>query len=98
LIPAYRVSNRAQADLLSIGRFTAKEWGLAQRNFYIQQLDSCFSQIARTPNIGEPCDYIASGYRKLPQGRHVIFYKHGSDGSIEIIRVLHQSMDVKSKF
>ncbi|MFQ5519114.1 MAG: type II toxin-antitoxin system RelE/ParE family toxin [Mariprofundus sp.] len=96
-MPAYRVSNRAQSDLMSIGRFTAKEWGLAQRNFYLKQIDDCFSQIAENPKLGMACDFIANGYRKLPQGSHIIFYKQGSDGIIEIIRVLHQSMDVESK-
>jgi len=96
-MPAYRVSNRAQSDLLLIGRFTAREWGLAQRNFYLKQIDDCFSELAENPNLGMACDYISRGYRKIPQGRHVIFYKQGSGGIIEIIRVLHQSMDVESK-
>jgi len=96
-MPAYRVSNKAQSDLLSIGRFTAREWGRAQRNFYLKQIDDCFSQIAENSNLGMACDYISAGYRKIPQGSHIIFYKQDSDGIIEIIRVLHQSMDVESK-
>jgi len=97
-MPAYRVSNEAQNDLIAIGRFTAKEWGLAQRNFYLKQMDDCFSQIAKNPNLGMAFDFVAGGYRKLPQGSHIIFYKQGSDSVIEIIRVLHQSMDIESKF
>ncbi len=95
---AYKLTNKAQDDLLSIGRFTLKEWGLAQRNFYLKQLDTCFSQIAENSMLGMACDFIAAGYRKLSQGSHVIFYKKNSAGIVEIIRVLHKSMDVESKF
>jgi len=95
---AYRLTNKAEHDLLSIGRFTLKHWGVTQRNFYIKQLDACFSHIAENPMIGIACDFIKAGYRKLPQGSHVIFYKQSPTGIVEIIRVLHQSMDVESKF
>jgi len=95
---AYRITNKAQSDLISIGRYTVKKWGLAQRDVYLKQLDTCFSQIAKNPGLGMACDIIASGYRRFPQGSHVIFYKQGSDSVIEIIRVLHKSMDVESKF
>ncbi len=97
-MPAYRLTNKAQSDLASIGRFTAKEWGLAQRDFYLKQLDQYFLQIAENPDLGMACDFIVSGYRKLPQGRHVIFYRQSSKSVIEIIRVLHKSMDIESKF
>ncbi len=97
MTPAYRITAKAQSDLVSIGRFTEKEWGVTQRNFYLQQLDHCFSQIAENPALGMACNFIASGYRKFPQGSHVIFYKQGTDQVIEIIRVLHKSMDVESK-
>jgi len=95
---AYQLTHKAKADLLSIGRFTLKHWGEAQRNFYLKQLDYCFSQIAANPMLGMGCEFIAEGYRKLPQGSHVIFYKQSQAGAVKIIRVLHKSMDVETKF
>jgi len=49
-------------------------------------------------NWGKPCDEIRPGYRKFPQGSHLIFYRNGSDGVIEIIRILHGSMDHETAF
>jgi len=95
---AYRLSNKAEQDLLSIGRYTLKHWGVRQRNFYIQQLDACFSHLAENPMVGTTCDFIAGGYRKLPQGRHVIFYKQSQTGIVEIMRILHKSMDIDARF
>jgi len=97
-MPPYRVTRKAQSDLIGIGQFTIKKWGKVQRNYYLKQLDSCFSRLVKNPELGASCDAIVKGYRKLPQGSHLIFYKQASDGMIEIIRVLHKSMDVDSKF
>lgn len=93
---SYKVTKKAQADLIEIGRFTAKKWGVSQRNRYLKQLDNCFSQLSENPNLGIVCDFIANDYRKFPQGSHIVFYKQDSKGLVEIIRVLHKSMDVDS--
>jgi toxin ParE1/3/4 len=97
-MPTYKVTRKAQADLIEIGRYTTKEWGVTQRNTYLKELDNCFSQITENPELGMACDYIANGYRKFPQGSHLIFYKQNTKNIIEIIRVLHKSVDVVAKF
>jgi len=65
-----------------------------QRNIYIKQFDDMFHRLADTPSIGQKCDYIKSNYQKFPQGSHIIFYKKVSNESIQIIRILHKSMDI----
>lgn len=95
-MPSFKVTRKAQADLIAIGRYTNKQWGVSQRNHYLRQLDDCFHQRAENPELGTSCDFIFKGYRKFPQGSHLIFYKQDSENSIVIIRVLHQSMDVES--
>jgi len=96
-MPSFKLTKKALADLLEIGRYTAKIWGSSQRNTYLKQLDKSFGQLAENQNLGFNCDYIAKGYRKFPQGSHLIFYRVTLKGSVEIIRVLHKSMDVDSK-
>ncbi len=97
-MPTYKVSRKAQADLIEIGRYTTKEWRVAQRNTYLKDLDNCFSQIARNPELGVDCDFISRGYRKFPQGSHLVFYRQNDEGIVEIIRVLHKAVDVVVKF
>jgi len=46
--------------------------------------------------MGRPCDEIREGYRKLPHGTHVIYYKQPTEDEVLIIRVLHGTMDVNS--
>ncbi len=92
------ISRKAFEDLKDIGRYTQNKWGIAQRNKYLKQIHDCLSQLAKNPTIGVNCDYIVDGYRKFPQGSHIIFYKLIPDNFVKIIRILHKSMDVETKF
>ncbi len=95
---SYKLSRKAVTDLLKIGRYTTKKWGIAQRDEYLKQIDNCFTQLSENPNLGIKCDYVAEGYRKFPQGSHMIYYRLAPKNVVEIIRILHKSMDVESKF
>ena len=97
-MPAYKLSRKAFSDLVKIGRYTENKWGIKQRNIYLKQIDDCFTKLAENPNLGVKCDYIKKGYRKFPQGSHIIFYRPTSEISINIMRILHNSMDIESHF
>ena len=94
----YRISAKAVEDLKNIGKYTQNKWGITQRNRYLRQIHDCFSWLSENPNIGMGCDYIKENYRKFPQGNHIIIYRIVPENFVEIIRILHKSMDVDSKF
>lgn len=56
------------------------------------------SALIQSYEVGISCDHVRDGYRKLPQASHLIFYRQDIEERIEIVRVLHKSMDVESKF
>ena len=93
----FTLSQRAKADLKSIARFTENRWGREQRYKYIKQFDDTFNVLADTPEIGNKCSYIKENYQKFPQGIHIIFNRISSHNSIQIIRILHKNMDVRTK-
>jgi toxin ParE1/3/4 len=95
-MPAFRLTAKARADLIDIGRYTQQTWGRDQRNCYLSRLDEAFHGLAREPDRGRPCDEIRQGYRKYYQGRHVIFYRQAGE-DIEIIRILHERMDIEAR-
>ena len=95
---SFILTRRAKADLRDIAKFTEKRWGRTQRNFYIKQFDDTFHMLFNTPSVGKDCAYIKPNYQKFPQSSHIIFYQTTSHSSILIIRILHKSMDVISKF
>ena len=89
---SFRISRKAVRDLVSIGRYTRKRWGEAQCAKYLGELNARFAALAEKPDSGRPCDDIRVGYRWYQHGRHVVFYRLGRDGVVEIIRVLHERM------
>ncbi|MGY5452557.1 type II toxin-antitoxin system RelE/ParE family toxin [Agarivorans sp. MS3-6] len=88
----------AKNDLKDVAIFTARRWGKEQRNIYLKQFDDSFWLLAENPDIGKGCDEIRNGYRKFPQGSHVIFYKQTGSQQILIMRILHKSMDISPIF
>jgi toxin ParE1/3/4 len=93
----FQLSKEAKNDLRSIAVFTENRWGRIQRNFYIKQLDEAFLMLAESPDLGISCDFIRKGYKKFPQGSHIIFYKHSTSANILVVRILHKSMDYDSQ-
>ncbi|MBZ5634087.1 MAG: type II toxin-antitoxin system RelE/ParE family toxin [Acidobacteriia bacterium] len=87
----FRFSRRAEADLLSIGAYTLKTWGVEQTIRYVADLQTSCQTLADNPEAGRVCDDIRSGLRRMEHGRHVIFYRPDAEG-ILIARVLHQRM------
>ena len=94
----FELTGAAKEDLRKIARFTEKRWGRNQRFLYVKQFDDIFHLLAKTPEAGKQCDYIKKGYRKFPQGSHVVFYREGAECGVLIVRILHKNMDVESKF
>lgn len=92
----FQLSKEAKSDLRAIALFTQNRWGKVQRNMYIKQLDDAFRLLGENTDAGIVCDNIRIGYRKFPQGSHIIFYKPNAVSGILIVRVLHKSMDVDS--
>ena len=95
---AFELTREAKEDLRKIARFTEKRWGRDQRFLYIKQFDDAFHLLTETLSLGKQCNYIKVGYRKFPQGSHILFYRKASKNKIIIIRILHKNMDIESKF
>ena len=88
----FTLSNKAEEDLLSIGRYTQGKWGITQRNRYLRELDKTFPLLSEHPTKGRKCDNIRQGYLKYRVGRHLIYFCK-MPTEIEIVRILHHRMD-----
>ncbi len=89
----YRLTPQADLDLVDIWRYTEESWGKNQANTYLEKLERRFNDLADQPGLGKKRDEIRQGYRCFHEGRHLVFYRlHGKQ--IEIIRILHDRMDI----
>lgn len=90
------LTKKAQDDLKAIGRYTQETWGREQRNRYLTMLDDKFHDLAAYPMKGRDCSDIRAGYRKYEAGKHIIFYRLLESSGVEIVRVLHERMDMQA--
>lgn len=90
----YLLSPAAQADLEQIWDYTHDRWGIDQAEEYLRDLQHAIERAAANLRIGRAFDDIRPGYRKLASGSHTLFYRVTAEGVIDVVRVLHQRMDV----
>jgi len=90
---AVRLRRQARRDIDGIADHTFAAWGAEQEDLYLAVLHEAFDRLAEFPDSGVAREDLAPGLRSLAVGRHVIFYLLNCD-TIEIVRVLHQSIDV----
>lgn len=94
-MPTYLLFPQAEEDLREIWRYGTATWGLAKAEQYGDQLFDAFDFLAENPLAGQAIEHVRTGYRRHPTGSHLIFYRIGATGQINIIRILHHSMDVE---
>jgi toxin ParE1/3/4 len=92
-MPKVKLSRDACTDLRNIDNYTYQTWGRAQADKYIKMIEEGCRTLANHPMLGKPQDEFFPGLRKYSIGKHYIFYL-ATDNGIEVIRVLHQAMDI----
>ncbi len=91
------LTNKAVEDLSNIWEYTANEWSEAQADRYYRMLLACCHDIANNPGLGRNYDGIAGNLLGIRCNRHIIFYRRLKDRPVEITRILHDMMDLKSR-
>ncbi len=93
----YTLTNKAVNDLNTIWDYTYDTWSEYQADKYYQMLLSSCQDIADNPEIGRNYTGITSDLYGLKANRHIIFYRKSIEKPIEITRILHEQMDLKSR-
>ena len=93
----YIISPDAKNDLINIYQYSLAHWGSSRANTYLEKMRGQFNQLALHPLSGKVRLDIGDNLRSIPVANHVIFYRINSQSLVEIISVLHSSMDVESR-
>ena len=94
---AYKISSQALIDLEQIWLYTVKNWSIEQADRYYNLLISEMEYISQNQDSGKSMNHIKNGYRVSKVKSHLIFYKTSSESEIEIIRILHERMDIENR-
>ncbi|PZP50349.1 MAG: type II toxin-antitoxin system RelE/ParE family toxin [Pseudopedobacter saltans] len=84
-------------DLNAIWDYTFKEWSESQADKYYAILKFDCLQIGENPKTGKSYIGIRKSLFGFRSGRHIIFYQQISEEEIEVIRILHERMDLKNR-
>ena len=93
----YRISDKALEDINKIWAYTLENWSQQQADRYYNLIFQEILFISENFESGKDIGKIKSGYRQTKIKSHLIIYKKASDGMVEIIRVLHQMMDIPNQ-
>jgi toxin ParE1/3/4 len=93
----YRISEKAIEDIENIWASTFKRWSSEQADRYYNLIINEIEFIAKNFNTGKAMDHIKKGYKASIVKSHLIFYRIGQNNTVEVIRILHQRMDVENK-
>lgn len=92
----FYLTKKAVEDLNDIWDYTVKNWSENQAAIYYSWLmDSC-RELANKPNQGKSYDFVERNVFGFKTGEHIIFYIIISIKEIEIVRILHGMMDIRS--
>ena len=93
----YLISEKANQDIEKIWLYTFENWSLEQADRYYNLILDEIEFISENFESGKSADYIKKGYRSSIVKSHIIFYKKSRRNIVEIIRVLHQKMDIENR-
>jgi toxin ParE1/3/4 len=94
----YRISKEALKDLEKLWLYTIETWSLEQADRYLNLLMDEIEYLSENPKSGNDYSHIRKGYFRSRVKSHFIFYKIDlKDNELEIIRILHQQMDIESR-
>ncbi len=96
VMPGFILSTEADSDLREIYKYSFTRYGEQQADRYIGSLEESFRLLAETPLLCRERREFVPSVRIHHHGRHVVIYTEKAQGTILIVRVLHDSMDVES--
>ena len=91
----YILSKEAESDLEKIWLYTFENWSVEQADRYLNLLLDEFEYLCLNPFSGIDFGKIRKNYWRKKVNSHFVFYKI-TKSQIEIIRVLHEMMDIES--
>lgn len=94
----YKISKEALYDLEKIWFYTFENWSMEQADYYFNLIMNEIEYLTRNPTSGKDYNKVRKGYFRSRVKSHFIFYRINlRDEEIEIIRILHQQMDISAR-
>jgi toxin ParE1/3/4 len=98
-----RLGAAAEVDFANILKWTTENFGARQSHVYRDTLVQAIGELANGPDVvgSKARDEIIAGLRTLHvarrgrRGSHFLMYRAAPNSTIEIVRILHDRMDLR---
>jgi len=84
-------------DLNSIWDYTFEKWSENQADIYYGAIKVACKEIGENRIVGKMYSGVSRNLLGLKSGKHIIFYHIISEDEIEVLRILHERMDLKNR-
>lgn len=94
----FKISNEAILDLENIWLYTFEAWSKEQADRYFNLIFEEIEYLSQNPTSGIDYTHLRMGYYRSKVKSHFIFYRINlQEDLVEIIRILHQKMDIDNR-
>ncbi len=84
-------------DLNNIWIYTFRNWSESQADKYYEAIEFACEQIGLNPKLGKEYNKIRKELFGVRTGKHIIFYQILNKNEIEVVRILHEKMDLMNR-
>ncbi len=92
----YKISVKAAEDIEHIWLYSVEHWSVEQADRYVNLIFDEIEYIAANPGTGKDLNHVRKNYRCTKVKSHLVFYRLAEKQTVEIIRVLHERMDIEN--
>ena len=93
----YIISEKALEDLNNIWVYTAENWSIEQANRYYNLIIDEIEYVSENFEATKDFGYIRKNYKFSKVKSHLVFYKKTENIEMEVVRILHERMDIKNR-
>ena len=93
----YVISEKAVEDINNIWIYPVENWSVAQADRYYNLIYDEIKYIVNNFDMARDFGEIRKSYKCSKVKSHLIFFKKDKMNEIEVVRVLHEKMDVESR-
>ena len=93
----YVISEKAIEDINNIWIYTAENWSVAQADRYYNLIYDEIEYIVNNFDMARDFGKIRKSYKCSKVKSHLNFFKKDKTNEIEVVRVLHERMDIESR-
>jgi toxin ParE1/3/4 len=93
----YIISEKAIEDINKIWNYTVENWSKEQADRYYNLIYDEIEYIVWNFELAHDFSKIRKSYKYSKVKSHLIFFKKDKNNEIEIVRVLHERMNIENR-